>query len=552
MFQSPAALPRLAGLAGLILLTSCGGGGGGGGNAPTPPPPVNVTISGTVTFDAVPFGAALGSGLDFNNIQQRPVRGATLQLLDAASPSTVLASATTDDTGGYSVTVSSNTNVFVRVRAELAQTGTQSFQVRVSDNTQGNALYALDGSNFNSGTANSIRDLNAGSGWNASTNAYSGVRAAAPFAILDAVFDAMALVLAVDPNVQLPLLNIYWSPNNRPSPAINRAIGDIGTTSFFPPPASNPGIYILGLANTDTDEFDRHIIVHEWGHYLEEALSRSDSIGGPHGLDQHLDLRLAFGEGWGNALAAMGTGDVEYRDSFGASQGNDFGFNLEGRAGANPGWFNEESVQEIIYDLFDADADGVDAINLGFGPLYDVLVGPQRTTPALTSLFSFIDALKTARPQDEAAIDALLAAQQIDSIIDAFGSGETNAGNPPNGDVLPIYKTVAIGAPVQVCSDNDFGTVNKLGVRGFVRFMASASGDFEFRATAVDVPPGQTASPTLRFFDQGADGPAEANNTLTRTLVNGTEYVLSVYESLNATSSSSIGRTCFSVSVVQL
>ncbi len=248
----------------------------------------------------------------------------------------------------------------------------------------------------------------------------------------------------------------------------------------------------------------------------------------------------------------MGTGDPEYRDSFGASQGADFGFNVESRAASNPGWYSEQSVQEILYDLFDANADGVDSIELGFGPIYDVFVGEQRNTRALTSVFSFIDGLKAARPQDAAAIDALVANQQIDSIADAFGSGETNAGNPASADVLPVYKTINVGAPVQVCSDNDYGTGNKLGVRGFVRFAAGADGDYEFSVTEVVVPPGQTATPVLEFFDQGSDAIAVADSRLTRTLVGGTEYVLSVHESLNATSSSSIGRTCFSVSVVQL
>jgi hypothetical protein len=364
--------------AGVLMLASCGG----GGSAAPAPPPANVTISGTVTYDQVPFGVALGSGLDFNNIQQRPVRRLTLQVMDAASPSTVLTSTDTGDNGAYTVTVPSNTDVFLRVRAELTQTGTQSFEVRVSDNTQANALYVLDGSNFHSGTTDSTRDLNAASGWSASSNSYSGARAAAPFAILDALFDAMALVLAADANAQLPLLDIYWSTNNRPSGSINRPIGDIGTTSFFPVPASNPGIYVLGLVNNDTDEFDRHVLVHEWGHYLENVLSRSDNIGGSHALGEQLDLRVAFGEGWGNALSAMGTSDPEYRDSFGSSQGTDFGFNVEGRAGSNPGWYSEESVQEVLYDLFDADSDGVDSISLGFAPIYEVFVGAQKTTPA--------------------------------------------------------------------------------------------------------------------------------------------------------------------------
>ena len=54
-----------------------------------------------------------------------------------------------------------------------------------------------------------------------------------------------------------------------------------------------------------TDEYDDHVVVHEWAHYFEANFSRSDSIGGDHASDNVLDIRLAFGEGFGNAYSAM-------------------------------------------------------------------------------------------------------------------------------------------------------------------------------------------------------------------------------------------------------
>ena len=81
---------------------------------------------------------------------------------------------------------------------------------------------------------------------------------------------------------------------------------------------TNPdGIYILGdFAAGDTDEFDQSVIAHEFGHYFEDRFGRSDSIGGDHGGSATLvDLRVAFGEGWGNAFSGMVLGDPIYRDS---------------------------------------------------------------------------------------------------------------------------------------------------------------------------------------------------------------------------------------------
>ena len=65
----------------------------------------------------------------------------------------------------------------------------------------------------------------------------------------------------------------------------------------------------------------------------------------------------------------------------------------------------------ILWDLYDNNADANDTVELGFQPMWNVLIGSQRTTPAFTSLFSFITALKTASPVNAAAIDTLVTAQ---------------------------------------------------------------------------------------------------------------------------------------------
>jgi len=89
--------------------------------------------------------------------------------------------------------------------------------------------------------------------------------------------------------------------------------------STFTVSNGTPVIRILGDENNDTDEYDAHVVVHEFGHYFENSLSRADSIGGPHTQSDRLDARIAFGEGWGNALSGMILDDPVYRDSSGRS-----------------------------------------------------------------------------------------------------------------------------------------------------------------------------------------------------------------------------------------
>lgn len=204
---SGAGLRRIAPLV-LLLLAGCHHGGGS-----SPPLGPDVTLSGTVTFDLVPTANVAGVWqLDYPSTHSAPARGVTIEIVNGSN---VVATTTTDDAGAYSLRVASNQNVFVRARAELNRVGAPGWTVLVADNTQGDGLYVLDSDTFLLGASGATRDLHAASGWGGSR--YTSSRAAAPFAILDAVYDAMQFVLASEPGLAFPRLLIHWSPNNVPS-----------------------------------------------------------------------------------------------------------------------------------------------------------------------------------------------------------------------------------------------------------------------------------------------------------------------------------------------
>ena len=150
--------------------------------------------------------------------------------------------------------------------------------------------------------------------------------------------------------------------------------------------------------------------------------------------------------------------DPIYFDTQGDGQFGGFLFDVEENrpTSSSRGWYNERSIQAILYDLFDDDADLGDAVALGFGPLYDVLVNEQANGVPFTTIYPFIAALRDRVPGQELAIGTLLTQQRISSSADAYGSDETlDAGA---GDlVLPIYTEVVPGGPaVNVCSTNRF------------------------------------------------------------------------------------------------
>ncbi|HEY7640870.1 MAG TPA: hypothetical protein VH814_14180 [Steroidobacteraceae bacterium] len=469
-----------------VLLAACGGGGGGGGSQP---PPTTVTISGRITFDRIPFDMTFGNGLNPAATFQAPAREVTVQAI-ASAGGTVLATGTTDTSGNYSLSVPANTDLFIRARAEMIKTGTApTWNFSVRNNTNSDALYAVDGAAATSGTANSTRDLNAPSGFGAIN--YTGERAAAPFAILDTVFKAKELVLTATPAAAFPALSLFWSEDNRPTAGrFCPNDGDIGTSSYIvftgnetdqcSPPATNPdGIYILGdFSVGDTDEFDESVLAHEFGHYVEDQFGRSDSIGGEHGGSTTLvDLRVAFGEGWGNAFSSMVRNDPIYRDSFGGVD-QDFQLDLESDDPNNEGWFSEASVGEILWDLFDPANEPGDGIALGFPPIYAAITSSHVVdTDALTSIYPFIVALRTTPGISQADLNDLLDGENI-HVVDDFGATETNDGsNGADPEILPIYKTISLNTPKTVCSRSPFGNTdtNKLGNRVFLRFDNNAS-----------------------------------------------------------------------------
>jgi hypothetical protein len=391
----------------VTVLTACGGGaGGGGGSGPA------IMLSGTATFASVPTSA---SGLDYGAATSKPIRTAVVQVRNA-SGNTVLYESSTDAAGNWTIAAPQSTAVLVMVVSRL---GTPSaVTARVVNNLNGDAIYAVYVARTTGIVDETGIALHAGSGWDG--DSYGSARAAAPFAILDVVYQAQQLIRSADAGAAFPLLTIGWSTNN--------STATIGTSHYSP---STGRLAILGKEDEDTDEYDTHVIAHEWGHWFEDNFSRSDSLGGPHGSGDILDETVAFGEGWGNAFSGMVMSDPDYIDTMGVEQSSsgvvmdleDDSISDSATVGGGDsrkldGGWSETSVQELLWDAYDggpgalADTDA-DGVSLGFTPLYNVLVGPQKTFGGFTSIYSFMYHLKAANAGSSAAITTLEAAENI-------------------------------------------------------------------------------------------------------------------------------------------
>lgn len=467
----------------------------------------NVTVSGRATYERVSLKSS--GALDFDNISTMPVRGAVVQ----AVCNTAIATTTTDANGNYSLSIPANTqNVFIRVKAQMLKSGTPAWDVAVSSSSSTSELiYTMDGGLFNSASSNSTRNLHAPTGWNGSS--YASTRTAAPFAILDTIYESMQLILSVAPSSLFPALDVKWGPDNT-------------SGTFY----SNNTISVLGRI-TDTDEFDEHVISHEWGHYFQDAFSRDESIGGPHSQGDVLDVRVAFSEGFGNAFSAMTTGDPVYKDSVGLTSG--FNINVESNTCAfSKGWFSECSVQSIMYDLFDTANDGNDTISLGFSPIYTAMTVDMPESEALSSLFSFINPYKALPAVTPGQVDTLLNEQLIvDSINDDTGSNIASP-NPGIRDQLPVYDETG-AASISLCTIGEQGGYNGLGVTRFAQFTAPSSGTYTFTA---NMPVGlSNTDPDMYISHKGVivgagESTVTNSETMSVSLIGGRVYVLELLE----------------------
>lgn len=506
----------------------------------------NTAVSGKVQFEFVPANNSC-FGLNFAATELRPVRQATVQLLDGSGG--VIESTTTNDSGDYVFSpISDGTSAQVRVLAELKRTtGASRWDVEIRDNVvsgqasppalENRPKYALDGSLFTLSAGTATQDLVASTGWDGS--AYTGPRAAAPFSVLDTIYSGIQLVLTVDPNAQFAPLDTFWSANNALVDATNIDEGELGS-SFYRPDLDS--IFLTGdpVNGFDTEEFDINVIVHEWGHYFEDNLARSDSIGGGRVIREQLDARLAWSEGWATSLSGMVLGNDVYCDTnFSSNNTGGFGIGLEDGSYDAQGWYDEVSTTRFIFDLFDpADPNDVypakdptligDPVALGFQPIYETMASDLDTTDAFATVFAFATLLRAnLSPSEQVQLDDQLRKFDMNPVgLDVWGSNETNDASVIQGlpnaaegsaDVLPLYTDLPTdGTAVNVCANSiyDSGrTRNKLASWRYLRANVTTAGVYDISVTLTNtstpLPPDDPADardqsdPDVRLYNEG-------------------------------------------------
>lgn len=238
-------------------------------------------ITGNWVFEKRPLGPN-----GYGALIQVPVRYATVVVLDQANQ--IVAQGQTDEQGDFSIAVEAEGPVRVSVTAQAA---TARHALSVRDCPQ-----SPDGSNCN----------------------VYGV-SAAPVVVAGGTDIGQQVVPADDPGGAFNIFDQFVTAydfsiesfGERPSPiTVLWAPGanTLCNTSCY----GRRNIYILGVPQ-DTDEYDDAVLLHEFGHFVEDVMSRSDSPGGFHD-GRPTDPRLAWGEGYGTYFGGELADSSEYYD----------------------------------------------------------------------------------------------------------------------------------------------------------------------------------------------------------------------------------------------
>jgi hypothetical protein len=248
----------------------------------------------------------------------RPIRRAEVQILNDAGA--IVQCAETDGSGLFTTTLpAGGAHYTVNVMARAA-------------NAYNNAYV------MNNPTANSPYKISAGVQSTTSTSVtlvapVSGTMMGGAFNILDQILNAQTYLRTTtaacgtaatptylagcNPVTTVPIVYTYWTLGLSP----NVYYGSNDPISYYLIGKSQ--LFIGGgsagdSTNSDMDQFDNSVIVHEYGHFIEDKFGKPNSPGGSHSGQYVIDPRLAWGEGWANFFQAAVAGIPMYRDTYGS------------------------------------------------------------------------------------------------------------------------------------------------------------------------------------------------------------------------------------------
>ncbi len=348
--------------------------------------PVTATrITATAQFRArqvVTSGIYAGLG----NPSTLPIRYAEIQILDANG--NIIQCGETGTAGQISVDIPQSAGTYTLKVLSRAQNSNHVI-ASILNNPTAMTPYSISTS-FTIGSGQATQAVTLASA------TYADSLEGGAFNILDQIVNANEYLLnnstcsfcsTFPGSVGIQKVRVFWKPGLSPGAYYQ---SPTSATSFFisTDQASlgmAAGIYLLGGINddicVDTDHFDNSVIVHEYGHFLENKYAYTDSPGGSHSGNSVIDPRLAWSEGWANFVQSAVRNNDHYYDTEGnadCATGTGLNINLDletPQVGQDKmsvatylgeGIFREVSVSRVLWDAMGSSTGG-DGYGAGLG-----------------------------------------------------------------------------------------------------------------------------------------------------------------------------------------
>jgi len=332
-------------------------------------------------------------GLDIEHATLRPIRNARIEVYEAGR---VISVSDTDNNGEFVVAIPPDaTDMIIRAVSRL-----RSVDLKVEDNTNASQFYYISSAEID------MRDRPA------RVSLVDRTRKSGAFNILEQIQRSNDFVHAADPQFQAFPFVIFWSERNQKQTGITSPKDGLIGTTFFSLTSSTA--YILGDRNTDSDEYDDSVLIHEYAHMLAAKFSRDDSIGGAHRPGDNLDPRVAWSEGWANFFSAAVRNDSVYRDSSGPGGSNVLRFDLEDNYPPNSwtGFGSETSVQALLWDFYDGRNEPGDLAQFDFSQMWTAFTDLESNH--FVYMQNFLDHLVARNPLASDPIQRMAQSQAID------------------------------------------------------------------------------------------------------------------------------------------
>lgn len=390
-----------------------------------------LTVTAPEEIDSPTSGTATNLSHTATNAAAKPIRYAEVALLDASGG--IAACAETSDKGEFEFTVEDSTKPYV-------------VEVRSRSYNGMNTAYVLESPT--TGQFHALRKSTASRQLILRARVHSDLKAGA-FNILDQILRAQEYLRVSTADCDLPnsptffvgcvpfstapLVNIYWSAGV--SPGIY--YGSDQAISYYL--NGQRELYIQGgnngnVVSSDMDHFDDAVILHEYGHFIEDVFGRPNSPGGTHDGNSIIDPRLAWGEGWADYFQAAVTGNPIYRDTYGTPDCSSLCAGVFYNASLDPtgtatndaptanskaeGNFREFSISRVLWDV--TKPGGVSQ----FSEVWRLFVEPQMGMRIVADPFKHIGSIHELQGKLPGATDwsALLSAEEQNRGSSAYGT----------------------------------------------------------------------------------------------------------------------------------